>query len=157
VFLGNGSQQWRFICSHVYVFDGWLSFHNELMTATPSHDRLTSVSRWVKLLLGFASTVISAFSLLETHNQEFYSLLDMYVFRNEALSSRKEGSVRLDPSLYGFGTDRIENIASDSSSNVACIASAAETCLSSRWLPSAASSGATISPFRYHVTVYSYI
>jgi hypothetical protein len=31
-------------------------------------------------LLAFASTVIPDFSLLEIHNQGFYSLLDMYVF-----------------------------------------------------------------------------
>jgi hypothetical protein len=47
----------------------------------------------VKLLLGFASRVIPSFSLLEINNQEFYSLLDMYVLRNEALFG--EGGVSL--------------------------------------------------------------
>jgi hypothetical protein len=47
------------------------------------------------LLLAFASTVIPGFSLLEVHDQDFYSLLDMYVFRNGASSSTKEGSVFL--------------------------------------------------------------
>jgi hypothetical protein len=44
-----------------------------------------------KLLLGFASTVISGFTLLEIHDQDFYSLLDTYVFGNGASSSTKEG------------------------------------------------------------------
>jgi hypothetical protein len=52
-----------------------------------------SVDRSVKLLLVFASTVISGFSLLEIHDQDFYSLLDIYVFRNGASSSTKEESV----------------------------------------------------------------
>jgi hypothetical protein len=41
--------------------------------------------------MGFASTVIPGFSLLEIHEQDFYSLLDMYVFGNGASSSTKEG------------------------------------------------------------------
>jgi hypothetical protein len=49
----------------------------------------------VKLLLAFASTVIPGFSLLEIHDQDSYSLLDMFVFRNGASSSTKEGSVFL--------------------------------------------------------------
>jgi hypothetical protein len=52
--------------------------------------------RSVKLLLVFASTVIPGFSLLEIHDQDyFYSLLDMYVFRNGASSSTKGGSIFL--------------------------------------------------------------
>jgi hypothetical protein len=37
------------------------------------------VGRSVKLLLVFASTVISRFGLLEIHDHEFYSVLDMYI------------------------------------------------------------------------------
>jgi hypothetical protein len=44
-------------------------------------------------LLDFASTVIPGFNLLEV--QDFCSLLGMYVFRNGASSSAKEGSVFL--------------------------------------------------------------
>jgi hypothetical protein len=33
----------------------------------------------VKLLLAFTSTDIPGFSFLEIHDQDFYSLLDMYV------------------------------------------------------------------------------
>jgi hypothetical protein len=40
-------------------------------------------------------TVIPGFSLLEIHDQDFCSLLDMYVFRNGASCSTKEGSVFL--------------------------------------------------------------
>jgi hypothetical protein len=54
-----------------------------------------SVGPSVKLLLVFASTVIPGFSLHEIHNQDLYSLLDMYVFRNGTSSSTKEGSVFL--------------------------------------------------------------
>jgi hypothetical protein len=55
------------------------------------------VGRSVKLLLTFASTVIPGFSLFEIHDQDFYSLLDMYMymFRNGVSSSTKEGSVFL--------------------------------------------------------------
>jgi hypothetical protein len=47
------------------------------------------------LLLDSASTVIPGFSLLEIHDQDFYSLLDLYAFRSGASSSMKEGSVFL--------------------------------------------------------------
>jgi hypothetical protein len=56
---------------------------------------LTFSTLSVKLLLAFASTVIPGLSLLEIHDQYFYSLLDMYVFRNGASSSTKERSVFL--------------------------------------------------------------
>jgi hypothetical protein len=39
-----------------------------------------SVRHSVKMVLAFASTVIPGFSLLEIHDQNFCSLLDMYVF-----------------------------------------------------------------------------
>jgi hypothetical protein len=60
-------------------------------------DRSRSVGRSVKLLLTFASTVVPGFTLFEIHDQDFYSLLDMYiyVFRNEVSYSTKEGSVFL--------------------------------------------------------------
>jgi hypothetical protein len=51
--------------------------------------------RSVKLLLVFASTVIPGFGLLEIHDQNFCSLLNMNVFRNGASSSTKVGSVCL--------------------------------------------------------------
>jgi hypothetical protein len=62
-------------------------------TAAESLER--SVGRYVKFLLTFASMVISGFSLLAIHDQDFYSLLDMYMFRNVASSSMKEASVFL--------------------------------------------------------------
>jgi hypothetical protein len=48
-----------------------------------------------KLLPAFTSTVIPDFSFLEIHDQDFYSLLDMYLFQNGASSSKKEWSVFL--------------------------------------------------------------
>jgi hypothetical protein len=54
-------------------------------------NRQHSVGRLVKLLLILASTVIPGFSLLDIHDQDFYSLLDMYVFRNGASSSTRGG------------------------------------------------------------------
>jgi hypothetical protein len=65
-----------------------------LTTATLNWLR-RSVGRSVKLLLVFASTVVPGLSLLEIHDQDFYSLLDMYVFRNGVSSSTKKGSVFL--------------------------------------------------------------
>jgi hypothetical protein len=43
------------------------------------------VSRLIKLLLAFASTVIPGFNLLKTYDQYFCSFLDMYVFRNSLI------------------------------------------------------------------------
>jgi hypothetical protein len=45
--------------------------------------------RSVKLLLAFASTIISGLNLLEIHDQDLYSLLDMFMFINEASSSTR--------------------------------------------------------------------
>jgi hypothetical protein len=59
-----------------------------------AHDSL-SIGQSVKLLLALASTVIYGFSLLEIHYQDFCSMLDMYVLRNGASTSTKEGSVLL--------------------------------------------------------------
>jgi hypothetical protein len=49
-----------------------------------------SVGQSATLLL-----VIPGFSLLDIHDQDFCSLLDMYVFRNGASSSMREGSIFL--------------------------------------------------------------
>jgi hypothetical protein len=57
---------------------------------TNSFLQLSTLGRSVKLLLAFANTLIPCFSFLEIHDQDFYSLLDMYVFRNGASSSTKE-------------------------------------------------------------------
>ena len=48
----------------------------------------------VRLIVAFAITVSSVFSLLKIHYQDFYYPLDMYVFRSGASSSMKEGSRR---------------------------------------------------------------
>jgi hypothetical protein len=45
-----------------------------------------NIGRSIKLLLVFDSTVIPGFSLLETHDQDFCYVLDIYVFRNAAWS-----------------------------------------------------------------------
>jgi hypothetical protein len=44
-------------------------------------------------MLVFASTVIPGFRLLEIHDQDFYSLLDMRVFRNGVSFSTREGLI----------------------------------------------------------------
>jgi hypothetical protein len=49
--------------------------------------KTNSFGRSVKLLLLFASTVTPGFSLLEIHDQDFYSLLDTYMFQNGASST----------------------------------------------------------------------
>jgi hypothetical protein len=58
-------------------------------------DWLALLGRSVKLLLDFASKVIPGFSLVEIHDQDFYSILDIYVFQNLASSSSSEQSVFL--------------------------------------------------------------
>jgi hypothetical protein len=53
-----------------------------------------SDSSWsFKLLLAFASIVISDFSLLKIHDQDFFSLLDKHVFRKETSSSTRKRPV----------------------------------------------------------------
>jgi hypothetical protein len=49
----------------------------------------------VKLLLAFACILIPGFTVLEIQEQDFYSLIDMYVFRNGDSSLTKEVSVFL--------------------------------------------------------------
>jgi hypothetical protein len=74
------------------------NFNSPLTHSPTNYSSLHStqlIGRSVKLLLAFASAVISGFSLLEIHDQDFCSLLDMHVFRNGTFSSTKEGSVFL--------------------------------------------------------------
>jgi hypothetical protein len=66
---------------------------------------------------------------------------------------RSHSPARIPPSLYSLGTDRTENTASNSSSIVACVYAAKETCLLSRSLATAVSSRSAVSPFRLHVTI----
>jgi hypothetical protein len=47
------------------------------------------------MLLAFSNTIIPGFNLFEIHDQDFYSLLDMYVFRSGASSSTMDWSVFL--------------------------------------------------------------
>jgi hypothetical protein len=71
-----------------------LSVYQSVQTSTPfvvNVTRQKRIGQWVKLLLAFARTVIPGFSLLEVHDQDFCSLLDMYAFRSGASSSTKEG------------------------------------------------------------------
>jgi hypothetical protein len=55
--------------------------------------RAKVIGRSVKLMLAFASTIIPSFSLLKIHNHDFCFPIDVYVFRNGADSSTREGSV----------------------------------------------------------------
>jgi hypothetical protein len=79
---------------------GWPSYYPRkwvLFSLPPTTRRATvevfepslvgrSVGRYVKLLMAFASTIILGFALLEVHDQDFYFLLGMYVFRNGSSS-----------------------------------------------------------------------
>jgi hypothetical protein len=63
-----------------------------------------SVGRSAKLLLAFCSTVIPGFSLLEIHDQDFYSLLDKsqsqsYVTTDVQLASLSLSSTHLGPKI----------------------------------------------------------
>jgi hypothetical protein len=86
--------------SHCLVTDpNVICFHAHISTSRRMSYNLThcpncrlSVGQPVQLLLAFASTVIPGFSLLEIHDQDFYSLLNMYVFQNGASYSTKEAS-----------------------------------------------------------------
>jgi hypothetical protein len=49
--------------------------------------QLTKFDRSVKFLLAIASTVIPGFVLLEINDQDFYFLLNVYLFRNGASSA----------------------------------------------------------------------
>jgi hypothetical protein len=60
--------------------------HSLSLTELLSHPWLC---RSIKLLLAFASTVISGFSVHEIHDQDIVSALDMYVFQNGASYSTK--------------------------------------------------------------------
>jgi hypothetical protein len=64
------------------------------LSLTHSH-LLTFPGSSIKLLLVFANVVIPGFGLPEIRDKDFYSVQDMYVFRNGAPSSTKEGSVFL--------------------------------------------------------------
>jgi hypothetical protein len=57
-----------------------------LQLLAPWLNWLPTVGRSVKLLLAFVSTVIPGSGLLEIHDQDFQSLVDVYVFRNGASS-----------------------------------------------------------------------
>lgn len=66
---------------------------NLTLSSQPMISQLVSLS--VKLLLVFTSTVIPGFSVIEIHDEDFYSLLESYMLRNGASSLKKEGSVFL--------------------------------------------------------------
>jgi hypothetical protein len=80
--------QWNNDCNSLH----WLTSKSRYNWWSVS---LQLVGQSVKLLQAFASTVIPSFTLLQIHDQDFYSLLHMNLFRNEAFSSTKEGSVIL--------------------------------------------------------------
>jgi hypothetical protein len=67
------------------------SYYHSLSLPSADWKLPLSIGRSVKLLLVFASTIIPGFSLLEIHDQDFYSLIDIYVYGNGA-SSSTEGS-----------------------------------------------------------------
>jgi hypothetical protein len=66
----------------------WLATNSHLITKSKAKGGVSD-----KLLLVFASTIIPGFSLLELHDQDFYPLLEMYVFRNTTSSSTRKISV----------------------------------------------------------------
>jgi hypothetical protein len=98
------------IASSDSVFTPLLAAHSQadghLTPTSYSSESLNSQVSWsVKILLAFTSTIIPGFSLLEIHNQDFYSFIGTYGFQKE-LSSHT-GVFR-----YALSTDHIENTAS---------------------------------------------
>jgi hypothetical protein len=111
---GKRSQQNRSFRSRASGVASWLPSHNsqlvlncQISTANIGllpmtvHSLTIIDPHWldrsagwsVKLLLAYTSTVIPGFRLLENHDQDSYSPLDMYVFWNGIFISTKEGSV----------------------------------------------------------------
>jgi hypothetical protein len=126
---------------------------------THDHIFVSRLCRSVELLLASATTVIPGFSLLEIRDQDFCSLLQMHVFRNEE-SSLTRGGVSLSHnsvshwfSLYSLGMSHTENTVSSSSSVVAHVSVSMGKCLLSHCLATAVSSGSTITIFS-HVTLF---
>jgi hypothetical protein len=128
------------------------------------------IGRSVKLLLAFANIAIPGFSLLEIHDQNLYSLLDMHVFLSGASSSTKEGFCEqsesellyalrftanqfvLPPSLLRITIrDLLRSHLLRQSRDLVSV----ETCLQSHCLATAVSSGSAIPAFRRHVTLFS--
>jgi hypothetical protein len=64
------------------------------LRSTPFSWTIT-VGRSIQMPLAFTSIVIPGSNLHETHDQDFCSLLDMYVFRNWATSLTRERSAFL--------------------------------------------------------------
>jgi hypothetical protein len=82
-----------------YTTRHWVTFSSPPTTLRATEEVLEPASTrgsvgWVNCYWP-SPAVIPGFSLLEIHDQDFYSVLDMYVFRNGACSSTKEGSVFL--------------------------------------------------------------
>jgi hypothetical protein len=81
----NGYQQCRFLSSLTHDLTSWqlscASLWPQLAGFCLENCCRSLVSQSVKLLLlAFASTVIPGFSLLEIHDKDFHSLLNMYMF-----------------------------------------------------------------------------
>jgi hypothetical protein len=64
---------------------------NQHTTIEELWEAVFSVSQSARLLLGLISTVIPVFSLRDIHDQEFGSVLHMYMFRNWIFSLMREG------------------------------------------------------------------
>jgi hypothetical protein len=63
----------RYVCCTAVSARVYLRYHGV---------QVTMDGQSVKLQLAFASTVIHGFSLLKIHDQDLYSLLDLYMFLN---------------------------------------------------------------------------
>jgi hypothetical protein len=68
-------------------------FGTKLLEAHDQRFFIGHFSQFIKLLLDFASTAIPGFSLLEIHNQDFCSLLDMYLVKNGVSSAMRSVGV----------------------------------------------------------------
>jgi hypothetical protein len=77
--------------TYILFLQPLIYFYNIVTHLVIRQEVWIGVGQSVILLLTFASTVIPGFSFLEIHDRDFYSLLDMYVFRNGASFSTKGG------------------------------------------------------------------
>jgi hypothetical protein len=88
----RGCHKLMLLCAHMHLKISDFSIYSSVYLFEWDFTFLRlSVCLSVKMLLVLASTAIPGFSLLEIHEQDFCSVLHMYVFRSGVSSSTRGG------------------------------------------------------------------